>query len=217
MIYHHPPFELLFDYVSGAADEGTALAVAAHAARCRICGTEVMRLEAVGGELLEKTEEQPVSEGLLAALLGRLDEPAPIRGIPRSLDAETRRLVPPLLRRYVGQNLSALPWRHVAGMFDEVRLPLSSDRIKASLMKLRPGCLIPPHTHLGHEVILVLDGGYREGDEHLGPGDFAVKNPGEVHQPIIDDESGCLALVVLDGPVKLVDAVGSFIDPFLII
>ncbi len=213
MIRHHPPRELLMDYASGSALPGIALVVATHAASCRRCAAEVARLEAVGGELLLTSAEQPVAAHLLPDLLARLDEPERVSQPRPAFDVETCKLLPTPLRRYLGRNLGDLDWRRIAGIFDEVPLPLSSRGEKASLLRLMPACPVPPHSHYGHELILVLDGGFVDEDGQYNRGDFATLYPGDVHHPVIDGESGCMCLVVVDGPVRLLDGTDIFSDP----
>lgn len=214
MISHHPPLELLLDYASGAAAEGAALVIASHVARCVTCREEVAKLEEVGGDLLMTVPEAPVGELLLQDTLARLDAATPSQDAVRGFDQETRRLVPAPLRRYIGRNLGELDWRRVGGIFEEAQIPLSSHHVKASLMKLQPGCPVPPHTHIGNEFILVLNGGYSDGDLQYGPGDFDVKFSGYAHHPVVDDPEGCFSLVVLDGPIRLLDG-SAPTDPLL--
>jgi len=213
MICHHPPPELLLDYASGAADEGAALVIASHVAWCPACREEVAKLEEVGGELLLSVPEAPVGERLLQATLARLDAATPSQDAVRGFDQETRRLVPAPLRRYIGRNLGELDWRRVGGLFEEAQIPLSSRHVKASLMRLQPGCPVPPHIHLGNEFSLVLDGGFTDGDQKYGPGDFDVKFSGCAHHPVVDDPEGCFSLVVLDGPIRLLDGSDPSTDP----
>lgn len=215
MIRHHPPFDLILDYATGLSGEGAALAIAVHASLCPTCRMQIADIEAVGGALLEEIEPEPVSEALLNAVMGRLDEEAPDEGRSPVVDAATRRLVPSPLLRYLGCSLDDLPWRSVGRMFQEFRLPLANKNIKASLMKLRPGSLMPRHTHRGHEITLVLAGGYRDGDEQYVRGDLSAKDAEDMHQPVVDNDGECLCLVVLDAPLKLTGTVGRLINPFL--
>lgn len=215
MIRHHPPFDLTVDYATGVAGEGTALAVAAHASLCSACATQIRDIEAIGGALLDDIEPEPVSQDLLTTLMNRLDEElAPERTLAVA-DAETRKVIPPPLLPYVGTGLDKLPWRSVGRLFQEFRLPLASRNVKASLMKLRPGSLMPRHTHRGQEITLVLAGGYRDGDEQFLRGDFSMKGSGDLHQPVVDDDGPCLCLAVLDAPLKLTGALGRLVNPFL--
>ena len=216
MITHHPPFELLCDYAAGAPGEGLALAIATHVAMCATCREQVSQIEAVAGAMLEGVAPAAMSDGALALALDQLDDMdvEPARAAPR-FDALTAGTIPPPLRRYLSGNLSSLPWKSMGRLFQEARLPLSGKAVKASLMRLRPGSLMPRHTHRGHEYTLVLAGGFRDGDEAFAPGDFSVKDVAHQHQPVVDEDEECLCLVVLDAPVKLTGAIGRLVNPFL--
>lgn len=216
MIHHHPAAELLLDYAVGALPEGMALAIATHAALCDQCRRDIRDLEALGAALLDDAPEAKLDDGALAAALARLDaiEHAP-RLVPPTLDEGTRRVIPPPLRRYLKTDLARLPWKGVGRWFEEVRLPLSTRGMKAALMRIQPGRLMPPHGHRGREFTLVLAGGYRDGGQEFTRGDFDAKEGEELHQPIVDGDEECLCLVVLDAPVKLTGAMGRLVNPFL--
>jgi putative transcriptional regulator len=214
MINHHPQPDLLYDYAAGTLPEGLALAVATHLALCPDCALQVHRMERLGGALLDEVAPEEVSDHLLDAVMARLDEPVPVA--PRaSLDRDTLAVVPSPLRRYLGRSLGDLPWRSVGRMFQEFRLPLSSSGMKASLMRLRPGILMPQHTHRGNEYTMVLAGGYQDAGKAFGPGDFDAKDRADKHQPVVDADGECICLVVLDAPVKLTGTVGLLVNPFL--
>lgn len=218
MIKHHPSKEILLDYAAGAIGEGPALAVATHAAMCRECAEQVEMLEAVGGALLEQVRPEPVSDALLEQTLAMLDEPEPARiAVPR-VDTESVSQVPEPLLRYIGRGLAHLGWRRVGGLVaavEEVRLPIAARNVKVSLMRLKAGSLMPKHSHRGNEITLVLAGGFSDGGNQFGPGDFVAKDPSHTHQPVVDDDGECLCLVVLDAPLRLTGAMGKLINPFL--
>jgi putative transcriptional regulator len=215
MIVHHPPRELLLDYAAGAVSEGVSLIIASHLSMCARCAAEADALNDLGGILLCAECPAETSEEALQTLLSRLDEPEPPTVALPALDAETRATIPPPLRRYLPASLGALPWRSVGRLYDEVRLPLAGRGMKASLMRLRPGSLMPKHSHQGNEMTLVLEGGFTDGDQNFRRGDFDAKDASDLHQPRVDDDGSCLCLAVLDAPVRLTGVVGRLINPFL--
>jgi putative transcriptional regulator len=218
MITHHPKKEILLDYAAGALGEGPALAVATHAALCRECSEQIEMLEALGGALLEEVTPAPVSDMLLEQTLAMLDEPEPGMVAAAEIDAETVAQVPEPLLRYIGRGLAHLAWRRVGGIVtavEEVRLPVAAKNVKVSLMRLKAGSLMPRHSHRGNEFTLVLAGGFSDGGNQYGPGDFVAKDPTHTHQPVVDDDGECLCLVVLDAPLRLTGAMGKLINPFL--
>lgn len=229
MIHHHPPLELLFDYAAGTLPEPAALIVAAHAELCPECLNEIAGIEAIGGEMLAQIEPAPLGDRALEAIMARLDDPEPARASDLRLTTAPSRapaaeaaavsplagLIPPVLRSYLGSDLSRLTWRKVGGMFEEIRLPISSKGFKATLMRLKPGSMMPVHTHRGCEYTLVLAGGYRDNGSRYGPGDFSLKDASDVHRPIVDTDEECICLAVLDAPVKLTGLMGRLVNPFL--
>lgn len=218
MIIHHPQGELLLDYAAGNLGEGPALAVAAHASRCSLCLDEIALYEAVGGTLLETIAPKPVSDSLFERTMAMLDASEPATAVFAPVDAETARLVPEPLHRYIGRGLAHLAWRRVGGLIaavEEVRLPVAAKNVKVSLMRLKAGSLMPKHSHRGNEYTLVLAGGFSDGGSQYGPGDFSAKDGSDTHQPIVDEDGECLCLVVLDAPLRLSGAVGKLFNPFL--
>lgn len=218
MIKHHPNKEILLDYAAGALAEGPALAVATHAAMCGECAHEVELLEAVGGALLEQVGPEPVADMLLEQTMAMLDDPEPAR-VPRpSVEDGSGAKVPEPLLAYIGRGLAHLAWRKVGGIVsavEEVRLPVAAKNVKVSLMRLKAGSLMPRHTHRGNEYTLVLEGGFSDGDNQYGPGDFSAKDPSDTHQPVVDEDGECRCLVVLDAPLRLTGTMGKLINPFL--
>jgi putative transcriptional regulator len=231
MIHHHPPFELLFDFASGTLPEPAALVVAAHAEMCEACRREIASFEAVGGEMLAEIAPVAMSADALAAMMARLDEPestlspaaagrSSIAGAGTGADRAAlsdpiAERLPAAVRGYLGDDLTGLAWRKVAGMFEEIRLPINVKGFKASLMRLKPGSIMPVHTHRGREYTLVLAGGYRDNGSQYGPGDFSLKDASDVHRPVVDSDEECICLAVLDAPVKLTGMMGRLVNPFL--
>ena len=75
---HHPSDEMLLDYASGAQAPALALFCATHLALCPSCRSEVGRLEALGGIMLEEIDPLPVEADSLDRLMTRLSEPEPL-------------------------------------------------------------------------------------------------------------------------------------------
>ena len=69
------------------------------------------------------------------------------------------------------------------------------------LVHVEPGQAFPPHRHLGHEWVLVLQGEAREDSGRLfQPGDLIHKAPGSVHSfRILGEQPFVFAVVVFEG------------------
>lgn len=216
MINHHPPLELLLDYASGSLGEAISLAIATHCSLCRTCDTQVRRLERVGAVLLDGIPSVDLADEALDRVLERLQESEPQAvAVQKDWDKETRKVTPAPLRRYLGKNLKELAWKRVGRMFEEVRLPLAGKGMKAALMRLEPGALMPRHSHRGSEFTVVLAGEYRDETESFGRGDFDWKVPVDEHQPRVEPNEACICLVILDAPVRLTGPIGMMVNPFL--
>ena len=207
---HHPSEERLLEYASGAASEPVALLVATHLALCPVCRRTTAELEAVGGALLETSAPDPVAEDSLAKLLTRLDLPEPAAVPPQPGEP----MLPQPLRGYVGGSLDQLAWRRL-GPVAEARLLTGFAPLTTRLLQVKAGTAMPGHTHAGHELTLVLQGGFGDRTGHYLRGDVTEAD-GEVdHRPIADDDEPCLCLVVTDAPLRLTGRLGRLLNPFL--
>ncbi len=205
----HPPIELILDYCTATLTEGVGLAVETHLAMCAECCGEQRRIMNVGGALLEEIDALAVEPNSLEAVFSRIDRastPEPHRRATAGRGEAAD--LPAPLRRYLPNGLAGCTWRKVGPWFEEARLRVSSSA-KVSLMRLKPGSLMPSHTHRGQEITVVLAGGYTDNGVKYGPGDFSLKDTADNHQPRVDDDGTCLCLVVLEAPVRLTGRLGQ--------
>ena len=126
---HHVPDELLLEYVTGAASELAALAVACHLTLCPACAARAHELEAVGGAWLEQETGAPtLAPGALEAVMDRLDEPLPARYQPVAPPVTPPLLAPlrlpqPLLA-YLTRSAAAPEWRFLVPGVRVIDLPV---------------------------------------------------------------------------------------------
>jgi putative transcriptional regulator len=119
--------------------------------------------------------------------------------------------MPLALRSYVGRHLGALEWRTILPGLERCRISRDA-RGDASFLRCRPGKAIPAHTHQGREAVLVLQGGFRDGNDHYAPGDIAVADGAIDHRPVADRSVACITFVVLEAPVRLTGPFGRLIQ-----
>ena len=101
------------------------------------------------------------------------------------------------------------------GGFEEIRLSLSGDDHRVSLLRLAPGRGLPVHRHVGNEYTVVLQGGYTDSTGNYAVGDFAVGPGPEQHEPIADPGDPCIALIVLEKPIVLTGPFGRWLNPLV--
>ena|ERR1700754_4012307 len=69
-----------------------------------------------------------------------------------------------------------------------------------AILRYLPGAFVPRHVHMGHEMVLVLQGEYVENDVLYRPGSLIVRAPGTTHE--MRSDTGCTILAMRDIPVK---------------
>ena len=214
MITHHLSDDFLIEYANGALATPESLVVGSHIAICAECRARVETFEDVSAVLLEDGNTEAVSAGALDAVLSEIESP-PDEPEPRiEFDRKTLELIPPPLRSYLGDSLSALDWKRSGRGLEEVSL-LREDDVRISLLRIRAGQKVPSHTHGGDELTLVLSGGYSDGDTHYGKGDVSLADGATDHAPIADDDGPCLCLTVRRGATRLTGPIGRFLNPMM--
>jgi putative transcriptional regulator len=201
--HFHPADELLLAYAAGSTREAVALLVATHLALCPGCRRSVALLEALGGELLDRLPPAALGEGCLAQAQAQLDLPdrAPPPAPPPA-SARTLQLLPRPLRDYV-PDIDAVEWMPGPG-FDAADITLSGPGPRVLLLRLAGGCAVPAHTHSGRELLLVLEGVLVDRMRYAR-GDVVVSEIGSVHQPQAEPGPACVCLVVLEGPIRMLE------------
>ncbi|WP_029014949.1 ChrR family anti-sigma-E factor [Niveispirillum irakense] len=215
----HPSDELLVAYGAGSLDEATALLVASHLTLCPRCRSEVARIEAMGGNLLEELPPAPMGGDALADILARLDDapvtlPPPPRKPARATASRAGSQIPAPLRAYLGGGLENVRWKRLTDGLEHA-LVVESGRTRARLYRIAPGIPIPEHGHGGAELTLVLQGGFSDHAGHYLVGDVACADDDTIHHPVADTDGHCICLAVTDAPLKLTGLVGRLISRFL--
>jgi putative transcriptional regulator len=201
MIRHHPTAETLLAHAAGALAPGHALVMAAHIQGCAHCQAAAAQLEAAGGALLEELTPEPLGMEAFAAVLARLDEPAPPPPVPphqAPLRLPPGLSLPTALR---GTGIGRWLWIGPGIRYSRVRLPWAP-RENVMLLHVSGGRRTPYHSHGGAELTQVLWGGFSDHTGHYGPGDIGETDETTTHQPVADAE-GCLCLASLEGGLRL--------------
>lgn len=213
-VNHHPPAELILDYVSGNGSLALSAIVAGHAHFCAACQDQTAALNALGGAMLEHVEPEHISPSALVTIMERLDK-SPARERMQNDGYGVEEIVPNVARHLSGGKGCGLKWRQVGRKIEEAKLFSATDGTKLSVLRLQPGFVVPMHSHDGHEYTLVLSGGYSDSGRHFGPGDFDARDGTHTHRPIVDHEDGCVCVVALDAPIRLTGTFGRLVNPFL--
>lgn len=209
-IRHHLSDALMMAYAAGELPEAFSLVVATHVSLCDDCRAALAGFEAVGGAVLDATDEQPMADDSLAALLSRLPprDPAPQPGPRRA-----RSLLPAPLQDYVGGDIDRVKWRSIGMGVRQAILP-TGDGGTARLLHIPAGQSVPDHGHRGLELTLVLQGAFRDSTDRFGPGDVEIATEALDHTPVAEAGADCICLAATDARLRFNSLIPRLAQPF---
>ncbi|NND69893.1 MAG: transcriptional regulator [Halioglobus sp.] len=212
MSKHHPEQDLLTEYAAGALPLAQSACVTIHVERCNQCARQVGQMTELGASLFESLEPAPVGDAQLNAVLARLDEETPL-AYDNSRDEQEG--APAILQRLMRGDFSDLSWKNIGSSLRISHLKTGDPHHEFALYHIRAGGRIPNHTHRGHEMTLVLQGGFSDADGSYHEGDFLFRGPDDNHAPTALQSEDCICLAVLDAPLKFTDWRFRWMNPFL--
>lgn len=184
-----------------------------HAALAIDLSAAVTSDEVIGGWFLEGEPAVSMRENAFASALAAIDAavatgPAEIRAA-RAAGSGIDEIMglPDPLRDATFDALTKQQWKYVGNGIRSLMLDLG-DRSHTELLRIEPGAAAPRHDHAGYEYTLVVTGAFHDETGRYGPGDLAIRKPGDVHRPIGEAGGVCYALAVAEGPVALTGAMG---------
>ena len=209
MIQHHPDINTLAEFAAGTLDTAQAVAVSAHLHFCKQCAQSVQQMEKMGGAMLEELTPQHLPENSFDSLMQAIDDSKPqIESTPKSHEA-----LPTVVRQLMDQE--PLKWQKTNASLRTAPLTVGQKDYEVSLQCIQAGGTTPKHDHRGEEMTVVLKGSFSDENGIYQEGDFLMKEPGQVHQPVSAQNQDCLCLSVQEAPVKLTSLWGRFINPFI--
>lgn len=205
MISRHPDVDLLVEYAAGSLSTAPCISITTHMQFCESCKNTAESLKDIGGHMLKTTEAAPVSERLLDEVLEtiELDETTteqapsakelPTDELARDLPVFVQGLLP----------AKALKWHFLSPSIKVAPISVGEETYELALHRIKAGGTVPEHDHHGSEITVVLKGSFSDEDGAYQPGDFIVREKGDVHQPFAAQNEECICLSVLEAPIKL--------------
>ena len=188
---HHPSAELITGFAVGDLPLGPSLAVRLHVEVCEDCQSAVRRIEEAEGRLLQSLPGARLQAGALQRALDQVDA-SPAAAAPGSMVSNLPpgiQASPALARIGLGPPVHLTPDAWVAH--------LDAPRVggwRTYLFCAPAETTLPPHDHLGVELIVVLEGGFHDG-RHFVEGDFVENRPGFVHTMQVASAGRLVALI----------------------
>lgn len=211
-IEHHLTEDLIASYSAGSLPEAVNLIVATHLSLCDTCRAAAEAYDAVGGAMLERSDEIEVSQACLSGALDLIRNGA--WAAPQTRVTRADPVLPAPLCDYVGGSLNTVKWRSV-GMGVKQAVLATSGEATARLLYIPAGTAVPDHGHRGMELTLVLKGAFRDDDGYFGRGDIEIAHEDLQHRPIADISEDCICLAVTDAPLKFRGLLPRLAQPFM--
>ena len=193
-ITHHPDPSTLMTCAAGSQPEALCAVVTSHLAMCKLCMSEVARMEQIGAALLAEIEPERV----LTEVSKKASTTAVISE-ELTLDQPAASVVPTPLRAAVGNDFEALRWHSDGpGVWTYV-VPMSHDaQGELLLVKLEPGRELPERAYKGEELLVVLRGSCRRDGALLARGDYAESYDETPRQIFAGETEGCALLIAYE-------------------
>lgn len=197
----HPPIEHLRRFVEGNLSAGLNVALASHIECCDVCRriSEDVQAQIVGTWIADEVLLETSSfSGMLDAIVEQPQHHTvqATPEIPRNLVLDENVIVLPRALAHIAA--TGLQWKAVSKGIQTAQVELDKDTT-CEFIYMQPGSKAPHHTHRGNEIMLVLDGVFRDEMGEYRPADFVICDPRHRHQPRTD--TGCLCFSVLEAPL----------------
>lgn len=214
MIKHHPTPEFIAEYSSGTLPSAQTVSVTMHLQFCDRCQQIADSLTDIGGELLSRSEPCPVADNLLDNIFAAIDEPVELSPAaePEARPEKSLSGIPPLLQQLLP--VGGLNWRFLSPSLRAANLDVDERHNELALHRIQAGGKAPEHSHKGTEITVVLKGSFSDEDGVYQPGDFIVREPGDVHRPFAAMHEECICLSVLEAPIQLT-GLNRIFNPFV--
>lgn len=202
---HHPPAELLIDYVNGGLTDAETLVIESHLALCATCPRVVRSMLSIGGAFLDSIKPADLPVDLFNRTLAAIG-----RGTKRWPDGPARQdddisaglyaagigadWPAPLRVRIAGDTQAR--WRRLPGGFRALPVACREAKTRVQVIKAPGGRGLFRHAHDRDEWTLVLEGGYSDERGVYAAGDFVVAERGYAHRVIAEPGAGCVCVLL---------------------
>lgn len=224
MSNYHPSDNTLVEFSAGNLDWALSIIVSAHLQFCPECKRKIQELNAIGGSTLLQTEAVDVNDNCFTEVMNKINlTPQNIGGDTTTLghsatsppqESDRAQALPKVVQKLIPSD-KPLKWSAVAPHLKSAKLETGQHKYEVCFHKIKKGGKVAEHDHRGLEVTLVLEGSFSDAEGNYSPGDYLVREPGDVHRPMAAQDQDCLCLSVVEAPVKVTGLLGKIINPFL--
>lgn len=207
----HPDETMLLEFSAGTLATAPSICVSAHLHFCSKCRAQLLRLDQVGSQLMSEAKPLELEEDTFDKVMANLDSSTLIVA---KVDSK-RTSYPFSVSKLMKNNLVSQTWKRLTASVDVARFETGQSEYEVALHKICAGGKTPKHDHHGMEYTVVLKGSFSDENAVYREGDFLVREPGDVHQPMGAQNGECICLSALSAPIKLTNPFGFLIKPWL--
>jgi putative transcriptional regulator len=208
---HHPDENMLIEFSAGTLETAASICVSAHLHFCSSCRAKLLRLDQVGSQMMSEAEPIEVADNAFENLMEKIDTAGNIEPVKSTPNVD----LPFSVNKLMNTSLISKNWKRLSSSVDVARFKTGQEKFEVALHKICAGGKTPKHGHEGIEYTVVLKGSFSDEDAVYREGDFLVRNPGDVHQPMGAQNGECICLSALSAPIKLTNPLGFLMKPWL--
>jgi putative transcriptional regulator len=205
---------MLVEFSAGTLDTATSICVAAHLHFCKCCRDEVARLDEVGSQLMAISSPETIDDALFDKIMAKIDDPQSTVDATPTMKTGVSGF-PVHVNKLLHSSAKTPVWKRLSKSMQEAKLFTGQDKFEVALHKICAGGVTPKHDHRGLEYTVVLKGSFSDEKSVYTEGDFIIRKPGDVHQPMGAKNGECICLSAQEAPIKLTSLLGYFLNPWL--
>ena len=209
----HPDNAMLVEFSAGTLETALSICVSAHLHFCSQSRSELMQLDHIGSQLMSAAEPAEVDDSLFDDVMAKIDS---VEAAPAAAPSKSKGTDMPFTVNKLIKEAEQMPiWKRLSGSVDVARLKTGQEKFEVALHRICAGGKTPKHDHSGVEYTVVLKGSLSDERSVYKEGDFLVRQPGDVHQPMGGQNGDCICLSALAAPIKLTNPLGFLMKPWL--
>ena len=206
---NHPDQEWFVSYAAGGLSPSFNLLLQAHLAVCSQCRYELKKAEEIGAEFMFSGEKATMDNFEMPNhQLGSKRDESIEWGSDKVTDLSQ------FFDHYIGTHLDGFHWMSAGKGLEVCKLSERNDD-RMLMIRAAPGTVLPKHNHSGSELTLVLKGSYFCEDSIFKVGDIEDADDTTLHQPVVTNDSECICIAAVDGPLKFSGLTQRIAQPFL--
>ena len=208
---HHPDQNMLIEFSAGTLATAPSICVSAHLHFCTSCRAQLLRLDQVGSQIMSQAKPVEVSEDAFAQVMEKIDSGDNAASKEAKFDGD----MPFSVNKLIGTSLINKNWRRLSSSVDVARFKTGQEDFEVALHKICAGGKTPKHGHEGLEYTVVLKGSFSDENAVYREGDFLLRQPGDVHQPMGAQNGECICLSALSAPIVPTSPLRFLMKPWL--